>query len=67
MGKMPVYRQHGVPVVWLVDLLAQTVEVFVLRDSQYTLHLTAGGLDRKVRLPPFEAATFDSRRFWPLG
>ncbi len=67
MRKVPVYRQHGVPVVWLVDPLAQTIEVFVLREGQYGLQLTAGGMDRKVRLPPFEAVTFDLRRFWPVG
>lgn len=67
MRKMPVYRQHGVAFVWLVDPLAQTVEVFVLNDGQYTLQQTAGGMDRKARLPPFDSVTFDLRRFWVVG
>lgn len=67
MRKVPIYRQHGVPYLWLVDPLVQTVEVLQLRDGAYVVQQTAGGNDRRARLPPFDAVAFDLRRFWPVG
>lgn len=37
MTKMPVYARHGVPYLWLVDPLAQTLEAFALREGRWTV------------------------------
>jgi len=35
--KMPVYARYGVPYLWLVDPLAQTLEVFALQEGRWTV------------------------------
>jgi Uma2 family endonuclease len=54
VGKLPVYAREGVGHVWLIDPLAQTLEVFKLDGARYALILTAGG-DAVVRAASFDA------------
>ena len=35
--KMPVYARYGVPYLWLVDPLAQTLEAFALHEGRWTV------------------------------
>jgi Uma2 family endonuclease len=37
MTKMPVYARYGVPYLWLVDPLAQTLEAFALHEGRWTV------------------------------
>jgi Uma2 family endonuclease len=50
--KLPIYAREGVPHVWLVDPIAQTLEVFGLDGTGYRLLSTHGG-DARVRAEPF--------------
>jgi Uma2 family endonuclease len=50
--KLPIYAREGVPHVWLVDPIAQTLEVFALDGAGYRLLSTHGG-DARVRAEPF--------------
>ena len=55
--------QAGVPHVWLVDPLAQSVECFTLDGPTYRLTAVVG-TDERVRLPPFDAVELDLAVLW---
>jgi Uma2 family endonuclease len=61
--KMPIYAREGVPHVWLVDPIAQTVEVFRLDGATYRLVATHAG-DELPRLEPFEAIELELAAVW---
>jgi Uma2 family endonuclease len=61
--KRAIYARDGVGHVWLVDAVAQTLEVFRLDGETYRLVLTGGG-DDKVRAEPFDAIELDLAVFW---
>jgi Uma2 family endonuclease len=63
--KLGVYARERVPHTWLVDPIAQTVEVLVLEGTRWTIHSTSAGRD-VVRLPPFEAIEIDLASLWNL-
>lgn len=63
MLKLPFYARAGVRHAWLVDPLAETVEVFELRDGQWVLH-AVNGQDQVVSLPPFEALLIPLSVLW---
>jgi Uma2 family endonuclease len=56
-------RREGVGHVWLIDPLAQTLEVFKLDGARYALILTAGG-DAVVRAEPFDAIELALASLW---
>jgi hypothetical protein len=62
--KMPIYAEIGVSFAWLVDPLAETVEVFE-RESR-TVWRVFGTWRGSVRvpLPPFEALELDLSALW---
>lgn len=62
--KMPLYAQHGVVHLWLVDPLARLVEVYRLDGRSYRHGVTAGE-DDVVRLEPFEAIELELCALWP--
>lgn len=64
--KLPIYARAGVPFVWLVEPLAQTLEVFRASDAHYLLLCTYGGADL-VRAEPFEAVELDLAAVWGQG
>lgn len=63
--KVPFYARAGVRHTWLVDPVAQTLEVFEFGSAEgtYILRLTAAG-DERVHAPPFEAVELDLSHLW---
>jgi len=61
--KLPVYARVGVPHLWLLDPLAETLEVYRLQSEHWVLLATHGG-DDVINAEPFEAATIDLKRMW---
>ena len=63
VGKLPVYAREAVPNVWLIDPVAEVLEVYRLEQSRYALVLTAGG-DDAVRAEPFDAIELVLSSLW---
>lgn len=61
--KVPLYREHGVSHVWLVEPLAQTLEVLRLHADGYLLVGSYVG-DTPARIEPFDAIEFDVAALW---
>jgi Uma2 family endonuclease len=61
--KMPKYARARVGHCWLVDVAAQTLEVFALVNGAWQLALQAVA-DDKVRAPPFEELELDLAELW---
>ena len=61
--KLPVYARAGIPHLWLLDPLAETLEIYRLQAEHWVLLATHGG-DDVVNAEPFEAATVDLKRIW---
>lgn len=61
--KLPIYARYGVPYVWLVDPLAQTLEAFELQQGRRTLIATLKD-DDPVAVPPFDAVAFSLADLW---
>ena len=62
--KRPVYAREEVRHLWFVDPADRTLEAFELREGQWALIATAKD-DDPVRIPPFDAVTFDLGDLWP--
>jgi Uma2 family endonuclease len=63
MLKMPLYARYGVPYLWLVDPLARTLEVFVLKESAWSV----SGLykdEDEVNAPPFSELRLALADLW---
>lgn len=63
MLKGDLYHRAGIPWMWLVDPVAQLVEVYRREDEGYLRVHQAGGAD-EARLPPFDAVAFDLSNWW---
>lgn len=61
--KLPIYARATVGHLWLVDPLAQTLEVFRLDAGRWVL-LVAHGAHDVVRAPPFEEVPVRLDRLW---
>lgn len=61
--KLPVYARVGVPHLWLVDPLAQMLEVYRLQSGHWVL-LAAHGGDESIRAAPFEMVAVELKRLW---
>ncbi len=62
--KLPVYARAGVPYAWLIDPVAQTLEVYRLESGHWIVAATHGG-EARVNAEPFEEITLDLTRLWP--
>lgn len=62
--KLPIYARYGVPHVWFVDPIAQTVQVMELTNEQYRFVGIYSGQD-KFRAAPFEELEIDLAEVWP--
>ncbi|MCC6875650.1 MAG: Uma2 family endonuclease [Sandaracinaceae bacterium] len=61
--KMPLYARHGVGHLWLIDPVAQTLEVYRRQhDLWIVVAVPSGG--QKVRAEPFESLELDLSRLW---
>ena len=63
--KASLYRQYGVPYLWLIDPIAKTLEVFGL-DAGSGTWVVRGlyGEDDKVRAEPFAEIEIELRNLW---
>jgi len=61
--KMPIYAEHGVPYLWLIDPIAKTLEAFILKSDKWLLSATFAESD-KTRVEPFHEIEMDLNNFW---
>lgn len=61
--KLPVYREHGVQHVWLINPVDRTLEVLRLENARWMIAGNYGG-DDVVRAEPFEAVEIDLAALW---
>lgn len=61
--KLRIYAREGVSHAWLVDPLAQTLELLRLEGGRWTIVSTCGGTD-VIRAEPFEALELDLTLLW---
>jgi Uma2 family endonuclease len=61
--KLSVYARERVSFAWLLDPIAQTLEVLRLDEARWVIVSTCAGSDL-VRVPPFEAIELDLALFW---
>lgn len=61
--KLPIYAEHGVGHIWLVDPELRTLEVYERKDGKWLLLATLKEND-DVRLPPFDAIAFSLALLW---
>lgn len=64
--KVPFYARAGVRHCWLVDPIAQTLEVLRLEGGRWVIIASVGG-DETVRVEPFEAIELPLRAIWDRG
>ena len=62
--KMPIYAGMGVPHLWLIDPILQTLEVYRLQNDQWLL-LQSLKDDDEVQAEPFAEHAFPLNRLWP--
>jgi Uma2 family endonuclease len=61
--KLPIYATNGVPYLWLVDPIEQTLQVLQSHEGKWTILSTHSG-DDVVRIEPFEAIDIDLASIW---
>ena len=61
--KMPIYAQHGIAHLWLVDPAAKTLDVFRLESNRWVLLATFIEND-KVRAEPFQEIEIELENLW---
>jgi Uma2 family endonuclease len=64
--KLLLYARTGVPHLWLLDPVAQTLEVYSLEAGRWVLIATHGGQET-IRTVPFEMLALDLGRLWGIG
>jgi Uma2 family endonuclease len=61
--KLGVYAREGVRHAWLVEPIAQTIELLRLENARWTIVSTSAGADL-IRAEPFEAIELDLTLLW---
>jgi Uma2 family endonuclease len=61
--KLPLYARHAVRHCWLLDPIAQTLEIFRRNDGDWLL-VAVHTADAKVRAEPFDAVELDLTLVW---
>ncbi len=61
--KMRLYAEHGLPYLWLVDPIAQTLEAYRREGANWLLLGTHGG-DDVASIEPFEAVPLELAELW---
>jgi Uma2 family endonuclease len=62
--KLPLYAEHGVRHAWLVDPIAQTLEVRTLGDDGHWREVQIHRGDARVCAAPFEAVELELGALW---
>lgn len=62
--KLPLYAEHGVTHVWLVDPAEQTLEVHARPEEGRWREVRLYRGDERVRAAPFDAVELDLRALW---
>lgn len=62
-AKRPLYAEHGVRHLWVIDPVDRILEAFTLRDGEWVLTATLAD-DAEVALAPFEAVPFPLNALW---
>ena len=62
--KLPLYAEQGVRHAWLVDPIAQTLEVRTLGDDGRWREVRVHQGDAKVRAEPFDAIEIELGALW---
>jgi Uma2 family endonuclease len=62
--KLPLYAEYGVTHVWLVDPLAQALEVHTLGEGRRWREVRTYRGDERVRAAPFEAIELELSALW---
>lgn len=65
--KLPAYADWGVPWVWLIDPVAQEIQVLHRQGEHWIAVGWWGGPDPEARVPPFDAVPLDLTRWWEDG
>ena len=61
--KMPLYAEHGVKYIWLIDPDLKTLEAYKNVDGRWVL-LTTLDNDKTVSVEPFDATEFSLAALW---
>jgi Uma2 family endonuclease len=61
--KMTIYAREGVPHLWFIDPLANTLETYRLNEGRWMVASMHGG-NESVRVEPFDAISLDLQRWW---
>ena len=61
--KLPIYKEHRVQHVWLVDPVDRTLEVLRLENDRWVVAGNYAG-DDAVRAEPFEAVEIELGALW---
>lgn len=64
MKKMPIYADHGVGYLWLMDPIAKILDTYRLKSNGWNPLARFHG-DDKVRSEPFQEIEFDLGDLWP--
>ena len=62
-AKRPLYAEHGVRHLWIVDPVDRILEAFALREGEWVLTATLAD-DAEVALAPFDAVPFPLDALW---
>ncbi len=62
--KLPLYAEHGVRHVWLLDPIAKSLEVYTLGDAGRWREVRTHRGDTPVRAEPFDAIELDLSALW---
>jgi Uma2 family endonuclease len=61
--KLPLHAKYGIRYAWVIDAIAQTLEVLRLEGERWVVAQTFGG-DARVRAEPFEAIEIELSLIW---
>jgi Uma2 family endonuclease len=61
--KMAIYAREGIPHLWLVNPIAETLEAYRLDHGRWLLLVTHAG-DLAARIEPFDAVEIELWRLW---
>jgi Uma2 family endonuclease len=61
--KLPIYKEHGVQHVWLVDPVDRTLEILRLENGRWVVAGNSAG-DDAMRAEPFEAVAIELGALW---